>query len=976
MNPASPAPPPIPDYELVRQIGRGSYGEVWLARSVVGVFRAIKCVWRERFTDFRPYEREIQGITRFSEISLRDRSQLAVLHVGRDPQDRFFWYVMELADAATGGRDVDPEKYEPLTLRSLVAQRGQLPVAEVVTLGVALARALATLHAAGLVHRDVKPSNIIFVSGVPKLADVGLVANASKELTFVGTEGFVPPEGPGAGTADIYSLGKVLYELATGLDRQSYPRLPEDLSQRADRAQLLELNEVILKACEPELKNRFKSATELLDELLLLQAGKSVRRLRFAERRIRWAVQGLAVLAAIALVAGGGAWAERRRANIAEAERDALVRRTVYAAQLAQAKRALDQEDFGHARQILAAAADPEGQSRHALEWRVLNHQAQGDPCEVIRESGAPIDKLALSPDGQLIAVHDESKTVTLLDAATHRELRRFTGIHRLAGFSRDGQWLVGTDPSLALQRWHVSDGTPGGEAHGGGVFRPIGPYGADGIVAFIDPVPAEHRSLTMIVWDFAAAREVRRQAITVPGYDHNWEFFRAKMSGDGSRLALACIGSRTERVYLASVIDLADATRPLACQTWNHSPATVGWSKAADGSPEAWEIDDAGTSLRWSADTGKWAPGPALPSMINNATGEDDGRLLFGCDTRLQLASPDGASPRRFRGHTGSVSDLLILPGGKQALSASVRGELRLWSLQDEAKSPVQYSGKTPASLFVRFAFSPDGREIFCPYTDSGIAGVDAATLALRETIPGFLWACAATPEGVWGIPPGHRALAFWDRAAGRITRQLAAADTEIVRAMASGDLATFVIVRGEGEVSLLDVRSGTSRVVIPAGQENWIAPDFDHPGKRVCVVGSYEELVCFEVTSGRQLWRRHLPGLGTDVRWIPPGDGLAALLTNGTILVLDPASGATLKTIPAIGGKTVSLAVTPAGDRAVVADVYGETHIFELPSWTYLTSMTIGPDTKLKYIRVSPDNRAIVALADSGTLKITAAP
>jgi len=67
---------------------------------------------------------------------------------------------------------------------------------ECLTIGLALATALDHLHRHGLVHRDIKPSNIVFVSGIPKLADIGLVTHVEATLSLVGTEGYLPPEGP------------------------------------------------------------------------------------------------------------------------------------------------------------------------------------------------------------------------------------------------------------------------------------------------------------------------------------------------------------------------------------------------------------------------------------------------------------------------------------------------------------------------------------------------------------------------------------------------------------------------------------------------------------------------------------------------------------------------------------------------------------------------------------------------------------
>src|SRR5207253_9520827 len=101
-------------------------------------------------------------------------------------------------------RSSTPHSYTPRTLSTELARRGRLAVNECIEIGLRLASALEHLHGHKLVHRDVKPANIIFVGGVPKLADIGLVAEVSEARSYVGTEGYIPPEGPGTVQADIY----------------------------------------------------------------------------------------------------------------------------------------------------------------------------------------------------------------------------------------------------------------------------------------------------------------------------------------------------------------------------------------------------------------------------------------------------------------------------------------------------------------------------------------------------------------------------------------------------------------------------------------------------------------------------------------------------------------------------------------------------------------------------------------------------
>ncbi len=272
--------PVIPDHEVLRKIGGGAYGEVWLARGVTGAMRAVKVVWREDFEDERTFEREFEGILRFEPISRDHPGLVNVLHVGRSPdRHSFYYYVMELGDDIHHGTEIHPVEYEPRTLRadSKDTRAKQFPIDQCLEVGLRLAEALEHLHEKGLAHRDVKPSNIIFVGGKAKLADIGLVA-ARGQRTFVGTEGFVPPEGPGSAQADVYSLGKVLYEIATGKDRLDFPELPDDLPVGPDRKKWLALNRVICDVCEPQLSKRtIHNATDLADALRRIQRGKRRR---------------------------------------------------------------------------------------------------------------------------------------------------------------------------------------------------------------------------------------------------------------------------------------------------------------------------------------------------------------------------------------------------------------------------------------------------------------------------------------------------------------------------------------------------------------------------------------------------------------------------------------------------------------------------------------------------------------------------
>jgi CHASE2 domain-containing sensor protein len=271
--------PKTPGYELFQPpIGEGAYGKVWLARNRAGQWRALKAIYLASFNgNTDPYDREFNGVTRYLAVPGKPAGLLQVDFVS-EKLDGYFYYVMELADSLTPGWQKKRAVYQPhdLAAERARAPGNRLPVRDCLRLGLVLTEALETLHRHGLTHRDIKPQNVIFVDGQPKLADLGLIAEirpADQVKTYVGTPGYMPPppELPGTPQADIFALGMVLYVLSTGRNATLFPDLSTSLVSQAEPAGFLPLNAIILKACQPNPAHRYASAAEMRRALLALQ---------------------------------------------------------------------------------------------------------------------------------------------------------------------------------------------------------------------------------------------------------------------------------------------------------------------------------------------------------------------------------------------------------------------------------------------------------------------------------------------------------------------------------------------------------------------------------------------------------------------------------------------------------------------------------------------------------------------------------
>ncbi|MDT0305787.1 serine/threonine-protein kinase, partial [Streptomyces sp. DSM 44917] len=202
-------PDRIDEYRLLGRLGEGGMGVVYLARSARGRMVAVKTVRAELAAghDFR---------RRFA------KEVAAARQVGGE------WTAAVLAADAEAPRPWVATAYVAgPTLFSVVAEQyGPLPEHSVRALGAGLCRALADIHAAGLIHRDLKPGNVMVTIEGPRVIDFGIVRaiEATAGLTttgvVIGSPGFMSPEQARgerlAGASDVFSLGTVLAFAATG----------------------------------------------------------------------------------------------------------------------------------------------------------------------------------------------------------------------------------------------------------------------------------------------------------------------------------------------------------------------------------------------------------------------------------------------------------------------------------------------------------------------------------------------------------------------------------------------------------------------------------------------------------------------------------------------------------------------------------------------------------------------------------------
>jgi eukaryotic-like serine/threonine-protein kinase len=264
-------------YDVGRALGSGGMGEVFLARDrVLGRDVALKVL-----------RRQYAGDSEFAERFLREARSAASLSHPNIVQ------VYDRGETENGDSYIAMEYVPGGTLKEKISREGPLAASEAAALGAQVAEALGAAHYRGMVHRDIKPQNVLLTErDDAKVADFGIAragssVTISKTGSVMGTAGYMSPEQalgePATPRSDLYSLGVVLYEALTGelpytadnpiavsMKHVTEPLLPP---REIDPTIPEGMNALVVKLMAKDPEDRYASAAELSEDLLRVGRG-------------------------------------------------------------------------------------------------------------------------------------------------------------------------------------------------------------------------------------------------------------------------------------------------------------------------------------------------------------------------------------------------------------------------------------------------------------------------------------------------------------------------------------------------------------------------------------------------------------------------------------------------------------------------------------------------------------------------------
>lgn len=478
-------------FSLEQLLGEGTYGKVYRAYDpVLDRHVAIK-IPKLAGDDARRQERFLREAK--AAARLRHANIVGVHESGRIGND--FYIASEFIDGAP--------------LIGLISKDG-LSYQEVARICAELAEGLAYAHEHGVVHRDIKPGNILMGSdGTPQIADFGLAKRLDEDVTmtteggFLGTPAYMPPEqargelekiGP---ASDQYSLGVVMFELLTG--RRPFEGAPHQIialvagdtpvpSLRPIRSTVpRDLEAICLRCLEKSPLKRYKDVRAVSEDLRRWIDGRPIHARRTSELEFlyRWCKRNpvlslsLAVTAAVLLAAVGGLftkvivdrhYAQSRqvqRTSVEQIEKQKkvmeqeilLARKQLYLSDLNRADSAYREFKIGRTREILDGQLPEKtgGQDFREWEWYYLNRQSHSERSS--RKYDAM--KIAFTPDGKWIIGGDIAGNITVAKGDGSEGVQSYTGDGERTfslQVSRKGGIVVKHGQGAHVRLWNITD--------------------------------------------------------------------------------------------------------------------------------------------------------------------------------------------------------------------------------------------------------------------------------------------------------------------------------------------------------------------------------------------------------------------------------------------------------------------------------------------------------------------------------------